>query len=84
MSDADERDVDGLEGSIEVKIEIGELANTEFGVDFDDGMDFFAGVAVGLEAHFGFEEVESGGEVGFFRDLSSGRQEKSETQSAQS
>jgi hypothetical protein len=42
------------------------LARAEFGVNFDDGMDFFAGVAVGFEADLGFEQVKGSGEIGFF------------------
>ena len=61
MSDVDERDFDGLEGTVVVEIEAGELADSEFGVDMNESVDFFAGVAVGLEAVLGFEEVELSG-----------------------
>jgi hypothetical protein len=58
---ADQWDIDVFEGAVVVEIEAGELADAEFGIDFDDAVDFLAGVAVGLEADFGFEEVDLGG-----------------------
>src|SRR5882724_3329494 len=61
VGDADQRDFDLLEGAVVIEIEAGELADAEFGIDFDDAVDFFAGVAVGLEADFGFEEIDLGG-----------------------
>ena len=47
-----------LEAAIEVEIEASELADAEFIVDADAGMDYFAGVAAGFEAVFGFEEFD--------------------------
>jgi hypothetical protein len=61
VGDADERDFYGLEAAVEIEIEASELAGAEFIVDADAGVDFFAGVAVGLEAYFGFEEFDLGG-----------------------
>jgi len=57
VSDADERDFDGLEGAVEIEIEAGELADAQFIVDFDAGVDLFAGVAVDFEAIFRFEQL---------------------------
>jgi len=53
-----------LERAVVVEIEAGELADAEFTVDVHAGVDFFAGVAVGLEAVLGFEEFELGGVLG--------------------
>jgi len=55
VSDANQKDFDGLEAAVEIEIEAGELAYAQFIVDFDAGVDFFTGVAVGFEAVFGFE-----------------------------
>ena len=65
MGDVDERDVDGLEGAVVVEIEASELADAEFGVDVHESVDFFAAVAVGLEAVLGFEEFELSGVLRF-------------------
>ena len=61
VSHADQRNFDGLEAAVEIEIEAGELAGAEFIVDADAGVDFFAGVAVGFETDFGFEEFDLGG-----------------------
>jgi len=61
VRDANERDFDRLKGAVVVEIEAGELANAEFGVDAHSRVDFLAGVAVGFEADFGFEEFDLGG-----------------------
>ena len=58
MGDANERDFDLLKGAVVVEIEAGELADADFGIDFDDAVNFFARVAVTLEADFGFEESD--------------------------
>jgi len=58
MGDVDERDLDGLEGAIVVEIEAGELADAQFAVDVHESVDFFAAVAVFLEAVLGFEKLE--------------------------
>ena len=58
MRDANEGNFDGLEASVEIEVKAGELAGAEFVVDADAGVDFFAGVAVGFEAVFGFEEFD--------------------------
>ena len=55
MRDMDERDFDGLEGAVEIEIQASELAHAEFVIDFDAGVDFFTGVAIGFEAVFRFE-----------------------------
>lgn len=65
MSDADLRNFDFFEAAVVVEIEAGELADAEFGIDFDDAVDFFAGVTVGLEGDFGFEEIDLGWGLGF-------------------
>ena len=54
----DKRDFDGFEGAVVVEIEAGELANAEFVVDVDAGVNFFARIAVGFEAVMGFEEFD--------------------------
>jgi hypothetical protein len=61
MGDADEREVDGFEGAVEVEIEAGELADAELAVDFDPGVDFLTAVAIGFESVAGFEELDLGG-----------------------
>src|SRR6266851_822001 len=61
MSDVDERDLDGFEGAVVVEVESGELANAEFVVDVDSGVDFLAAVSVGFEAVAGFEQLNLGG-----------------------
>jgi len=60
VGDANERDVDGLEGAVVIEIEAGELADAEFAVDAHECVDFFAGVAVGFETDFGFKELDLG------------------------
>lgn len=65
VADVDEGDFDFFVGAIEIEIEMGKLANAEFAVDADAGVDFFAGVAVGFEADFGFEELDLGGGFGY-------------------
>jgi len=56
MRDPDERDFNLLEGAVVVEVEPGELADTNFGIDFDDAMNFFAGITVIFKADAGFEE----------------------------
>ncbi len=56
MRDADERNFDLLEGAVVVEVEAGKLTCANFGIDFDDAMNFFAGIAVALKADAGFEE----------------------------
>ena len=58
MSDMDERDFDGLEGTVVVEIDAGELADAEFVVDMDASVDFFPAVAVGFEAVASFEKLD--------------------------
>ena len=48
-----------------VEIQASELADAEFGVDVDAGVDFFAAVAVGFEAIAGLEEFDLGGVLFF-------------------
>ena len=50
VSDVNERDFDLLERAVEVEIEVRELADAQFAVDADAGIDLFAGIAIGLEA----------------------------------
>jgi hypothetical protein len=52
------RNFDLLEGAVEVEIKAGELADAEFAVDADAGMDFFAGVTVGFEADVGLKKFD--------------------------
>ena len=52
-----------MERAVVVEIQPGKLVDTELVVDFDDGVDFFAAIAVGFEAHAGFEQAELGGEL---------------------
>ena len=54
VADVDEGDFDRLEGAVVVEIESGELADAEFVVEMDAGVDFFAGVTVGFESVMGF------------------------------
>jgi hypothetical protein len=61
----DEGDFNGLEGAVVVEVEAGELLDTEFVVEVDAGVDFLAGIAVGLEAIVGFEEFDLRGAFGF-------------------
>lgn len=61
VSDANERNFNRLEAAVEIEIETSELAGAEFVVDAHAGVDFFAGVAVGFEAVFGFEKFDLGG-----------------------
>src|SRR5260221_274767 len=42
VSDANQRDFDGLEGAVEIEIQASELAHAEFVIDFDSGLDFFS------------------------------------------
>ena len=58
MRDMDERDFDGLEGTVVVEIDAGELADAEFVVDMDASVDFFPAVAVGFEAVASFEKLD--------------------------
>ena len=67
VGDVDERDFDGLKGAVEVEIEAGELADAEFAVDVDAGVDFLAAGAVGFETVARFEEFDLGGIFGLFR-----------------
>ena len=55
VRDADERDFDLFEGAVEVEIETGELTDAELVVDFDQGVNFLAAIAVGFEANAGLE-----------------------------
>jgi len=61
VRDVDLRDFDLFVGAIEIEVEMRKLANAEFAVDADEGVDFFAGIAVGFEADFRFEELDLGG-----------------------
>ena len=56
MRDADRRDFNLLERPIVVEVETSELACANFGIDFDDAMNFFAGIAVTFKADAGFKE----------------------------
>ena len=64
VRDADEWDLDLLEGAVKVEIEMGELAHAKFVVDFDEGVDFLAAVAVGFKAIWSFEEFDFGRKFG--------------------
>ncbi len=64
VGDAHEREFDVLEGAVIVEGQAGELAGAEFVVDVHAGVDFLAAVAVGLEAHAGFEQLDLCGELG--------------------
>ena len=61
VGDSNEGDFDGLEGAVVIEIEAGELADAEFAVDVHAGVDFFAGIAVGFETDFSFEELDLSG-----------------------
>jgi hypothetical protein len=54
-----------LEGTVVAKTDVGELADAELVVDVGASVDFFAGVAVGLEANAGLEELDLGGDFGW-------------------
>ena len=56
MRDAHERDFNLLERAIVAEVETSELACANFGINFDDAVNFFAGIAVAFEADAGFEE----------------------------
>src|ERR1700676_2418022 len=64
VGDVDEGDFDLLVGAIEIEIEVRELADAEFAVDSNAGMDFLAGIAVGFEADARFQELDLGGGLG--------------------
>ena len=64
VADVDERDLDLFVGAIEAEVEMGELADAEFAVDANAGVDLFAGVPVGFEADFGLEQLDLRGSVG--------------------
>jgi hypothetical protein len=49
-----------FEGAVKVEIQAGELADAEFVIDFDAGVDFFAAIAVGFKANARFEELDFG------------------------
>ena len=61
VGDSNEGNFDGLEGAVVIEIEAGKLADAEFAIDVHAGMDFFAGVAVGFETDFSFEELDLSG-----------------------
>lgn len=63
MRDVNQRYLDFFIGAIEIEIELRELASAEFAVDPDPRMDFFARVAVGLEADFRLEQLDLGGSI---------------------
>ena len=65
VGDADLGDFDFFERAVVIEIEAGELPDAEFGIDFDDAVNFFAGVAVGFETDFGFEELDLRGGLRF-------------------
>jgi len=54
----DERDFDGLEGTVVIEIDAGELADAELIVDMDASVDFLPAVAVGFEAVTSFEKLD--------------------------
>ena len=58
VGDAKQGKFDGLKAAVEIEIEMGELAGTEFIVDAHAGVNFFAAVTVGFEAVFGFEQFD--------------------------
>ena len=58
VGDMDRGDFDLLERTVEVEAKMRKLADAEFVVDVDAGVDFFAGVAVGFKADVGFEEPD--------------------------
>lgn len=58
MADVYLRDFNLLVGTVEIEVEPAKLADAEFAVDANAGVDFFAGVAVGLEANFGFKDLD--------------------------
>lgn len=64
VGDVDDGDFDLLEGAVEVEIQVRELADAEFAVDADAGVDLFAGVAIGLEADVRFQQFDLGGGFG--------------------
>jgi len=64
VANADERDFDLLEGAVVVESDASEFASAENVVELDDGVDVFAGVAVGFEADMSFEELDLEGELG--------------------
>ena len=64
VTDTDEWNFDLLEGAVIFEIEMSEFARAEEIVYADDGVDFFAGVAVGVDADTGFEELDLEGELG--------------------
>ncbi len=51
VGDADERNFDLLERAVEIEAEAGELADAEFIVDLDQGVNFFAAGAGVFEAY---------------------------------
>ena len=61
VRDVRQGNFDGLKAAVVVEIQARKLANTEFAVDFDEGVNFLAGIAIGFEAVFGFEELDLSG-----------------------
>jgi hypothetical protein len=64
VGDANERNLDLLESAVEVEIEAGELAYTEFVVDFYARVDFFAASAVRFKTNSRFEQLNFCGKFG--------------------
>ncbi len=64
VRDVNEWNLDLFVGAVEIKVKARELANPEFAVDMNASVDFFAGVAVGFEADFRFEQLDLRGRFG--------------------
>ena len=67
VADAHQRNLYLLEGAVVIEGYAGKLASTQDVVDFDDGVNFFAGVAVGFKADMGFEQLNLEGKLRAFR-----------------
>ena len=64
VADADEWNVDLLEGAVVFEVEVREFARAQEIVDADDGVNFLVGVTVGFDADIGFEKLDLEWELG--------------------
>lgn len=58
MDNMHDRDFHRFERAVEVEVELRELADAEFAIDFHQCVNFFAAVAVCLESYFSFEQCD--------------------------
>ena len=58
VRDMHHRDFYRLERAVEIKVELRELADSQFAIDFHQRVNFLAAVAVCLESNFRFEQFD--------------------------